>query len=174
MGVGMRHFVVDGEELRPLPERTLTGLREGAVRLPRYAGQELHVVDVTVELRDRTPVAVREVAGRVLPLDEHGRMKSQLLDQLRASLRKTKLKGWQPSEAQIARARELALGKVKAKRRPPAIVREGGQKERAPASPKSEAGAGSKSRASSRARKSGNQRGYHAAPPRAIRHRKVD
>jgi hypothetical protein len=174
MSVGMRHFVVDGDELRPLPERTLAGLREGVLRLPRHAGQELQVVDVTVELRDRAPVEVREVAGRVLPLDEHGRMKSQLLDQLRASLGKTKLKGWQPSAAQISRARELALGKVKAKRRPPAIAREDRQKERAAAARESEAGAGSKARASPRARKSGNQRGYHAAPPRAIRHRKVD
>jgi hypothetical protein len=168
MSTGIRHFLVDGAEVRPVSERVLHDLRERQGRLPRYAGRDLRLLDLTVELRDRIPVEVRDVTASTLPLDEQGRLKSQLLDQLRASLRQAKPKpAWQPSREQIERATALAFGRLKSKRQPIAMFREE-DKKTAPSRPNSRNGASSPSRAFQRdgTRK---RQGYRAAPPRANR-----
>jgi hypothetical protein len=129
VGTGIRHFLVDETEVRPVSDRVLHDLRERLVRLPRYAGRDLRLLELTVELRDRMPVGVRDVAATTLPLDDQGRLKSQLLDQLQGSLRRAKPKAaWQPSRAQIEQATALAFGRMKSKRRQIAVLREGNNK----------------------------------------------
>ncbi|MBV8536768.1 MAG: hypothetical protein JO128_14305, partial [Alphaproteobacteria bacterium] len=86
MTVSTRHFLVQDDEIRPLTQNVLERLRRGEMRLPGYAGQDLHVVEVSIELKDRTPVKVRGITTAVLSLDQHGALRSRLLEDLQASL----------------------------------------------------------------------------------------
>src|SRR4051812_23070202 len=119
MATAVKLYLVDEDVVLPLAAGALAGLRAGRRRLPRYAGRTLHIMALTVALQDRKPVSVAKVAAETLPLDDQGRAKSQLLDQLRASAHSAKAKrAWAPSPGQIARATALACGRVKSKHRP--------------------------------------------------------
>lgn len=130
MTVNTRHFLVDGDEIRPLAQAANERLRRGEIRLPGYAGRDLHVVDVSVEVRDRAPVRVRDIRTAVLSLDERGALRSRLLEELRASLaasRTGRVPGarWSLSLTQRERATELALGRVRSKLKSPRAVATG-------------------------------------------------
>ena len=121
-----RHFLVADGEIRPLPRATIEKLRRGEARLPAYAGRELHILELTLELKNRAPVKVREIVPSTVALDEDGRIKSRLAEDLRASLRLARghkpRADWSPSRAEADRASALALGREKAKLRPPKAV----------------------------------------------------
>ena len=125
MPVHTRHFLVDGEEIRPLPRSVSERLRGGEARLPAYAGRDLHVVDVTIEVSRRAPVKVREIGTAILSFDERGALRSRLLEQLRASLSASRTgrvparARWTLSKAQVERITDLALGRAKSKLKPP-------------------------------------------------------
>lgn len=125
MPLSTRHFLVDGDEIRPLTQSVNDRLRRGEAVLPGYAGRDLRVVDVTVETKDRTPVKVRDVNTAALSLDERGGLRSRLLDDLRASLTASRTgraparARWAPSKAQLDRITELALGRARSKLKPP-------------------------------------------------------
>ncbi len=125
MTVSTRHFLVSGDEIRPLPQSLNDRLRRGDTSLPGYAGQELHVADVTVEIRDRAAVKIRDIHTAILSLDDRGALRSRLLDELRASLSESRTgrlprhATWSPSKAQLDRITELALGRTKSKLKPP-------------------------------------------------------
>lgn len=125
MSVGTRHFLVDDDEIRPLTQSIADRLRRGEALLPGYAGRDLHVVDVTVELDRRRPVKVRGISTAILSLDAHGALRSRLLEDLRAALAQSRIgrvprqAQWTPSQAQLERITDLALGRAKPKLRPP-------------------------------------------------------
>lgn len=132
MTVSTRHFLVDGDEIRPLAQAASERLRRGETRLPGYAGRDLHVVDVSVEVRNRTPVRIRDISTAILSLDERGALRSRLLEELRASLaasRTGRAPGcapgrarWSLSPTQRERVTELALGRVRSKLKSPRAV----------------------------------------------------
>ncbi|HTP83395.1 MAG TPA: hypothetical protein VMQ11_10640 [Alphaproteobacteria bacterium] len=125
MTVSTRHFLFQGDEIRPLTQNVLERLRRGEVRLPAYAGQDLRVVDVSIEVKERRPVKVRRITAAVLSLDETGALRSRLLEDLRASLsasrrgRTPARQRWAPSQAQLDRVTELALARRRPKLKPP-------------------------------------------------------
>lgn len=125
MPLGIRHFLVDDDAIRPLTQSVSDRLRRGGAALPEYAGRDLHVVDVTVEIKNRAPVKVRKVGTAILSLDEHGALRSRLLEDLRASVNASRTgrvparARWSPSKAQLERITELALGRAKLKLKPP-------------------------------------------------------
>jgi hypothetical protein len=128
MTMSIRHFLVDHDEVRPLTQSVNDRLRRGEARLPRYAGRDLHIVDVTVELDNRTPVKVRGVQSATVSLDERGAVRSRLLADLKASLattattrsrRSAERSRWSPSKAQLKQIEALALGRMKTLLRSP-------------------------------------------------------
>jgi hypothetical protein len=125
MTMSIRHFLVDHDEVRPLTQSVNDRLRRGEARLPRYAGRDLHIVDVTVELDNRTPVKVRGVQSATVSLDERGAVRSRLLADLKASLATTRSRRsaersqWSPSKAQLEHIEALALGRMKTLLRSP-------------------------------------------------------
>ena len=125
MTVSRRHFLVHDDEVRPLTQSVLERVRRGALRLAAYAGRDLHVVEVSVELKDRTPVKVRGVTTTILSLDEEGAVRSRLLEDLRASLSASRSGHaparvlWSPSRAQLDSITDLALARRKSKLKPP-------------------------------------------------------
>lgn len=125
MTLSTRHFLVNDDEVRPLTQVVNERLRRGETRLPQYAGRDLHIVDVTVEIENRVPMKVRKVESATVSLDEHGEVRSRLLDDLRASLATARGKAsaqrarWQPSKTQLDRITALALGRTKSRLRPP-------------------------------------------------------
>jgi hypothetical protein len=125
MTVSTRHFLVHDDEIRPLTQSVLDRLRRRELRLPVYAGRNLHVVDVSVELKDRTPVTVRGVATTILSLDEKGAVRSRLLEDLRASLSASRSghtparERWSPSRAQLDSITDLALARRTSKLKSP-------------------------------------------------------
>jgi hypothetical protein len=128
MTISTRHFLVHDDEIRPLAQNILHRLRRGDVRLPGYAGQDLHVVDVSVEMKARTPVKVRGVTTAVLSLDDKGALRSRLLEDLRASLSASRTgyaparDRWSPSQAQLDRITELALARRPSKLKSPRAI----------------------------------------------------
>ena len=127
MTLGIRHFLIDDDEVRPLTHALRDRLRRGEARFPQYAGRDLHVVDVTVEIVNRRPVRVRSLEAATLSLDRDGGQTSRLLDDLRASLatargRAPARRRWSPSKAQIDRITDMALGRRKSKLRSPRTV----------------------------------------------------
>jgi hypothetical protein len=132
MTVTTRHFLVDGDEIRPLTRSIIDRLRRGEARLPRYAGRDLHVVDAKVEVERRKPVRLREVGTMILSLDERGGVRSRLLEDLQASLAQSKTgrvparAHWTLSQAQLARVTDLALGRASSKLKPPRATGEPG------------------------------------------------
>ncbi len=125
MTLSTRHFLVNDDEVRPLTQTVNERLRRGEMRLPQYAGRELHIVDVTVEIENRVPKKLRNIESATVSLDEHGTVRSRLLDDLKASLATARGKTsarwarWSPSKAQIDRITALALGRSKSRLRPP-------------------------------------------------------
>ncbi|HTY69760.1 MAG TPA: hypothetical protein VMH36_24110 [Alphaproteobacteria bacterium] len=128
MTISTRHFLVHDGEIRPLTQNVLHRLRRGDVRLPGYAGQDLHVVDVSVEMKERTPIKVRGVTTTVLSLDDKGGLRSRLLEDLRASLSASRTgrapgrERWSPSPAQLDRITELALARRPSKLKSPRAI----------------------------------------------------
>lgn len=132
MGVSTRHFLVTGDEIRPLTQSVNDRLRRGEAVLPGYAGQDVHVVDVAVEVKDGAPVRVRDISTTILSLDGRGALRSRLLEDLRAALSASRrgrapapARG-SPSPAQLDRVTDLALGRAKSKLKPPRAVAEPG------------------------------------------------
>ncbi len=133
MSISTRHFLVDADEVRPLGQSLNDRLRRGEARLPQFAGRDLHIVDVTVELANRMPVKVRGIKAVTVSLDEHGALRSRLLADLKASLATARRpqsasRGqWSPSKAQRDEIESLALGRSKTLLRSPrageAVVR---------------------------------------------------
>lgn len=125
MSVTTRHFLVEGDEIRPFPQSLYDRLRRGEAVLPRYAGRDLHVVDVAVEIERRAPVRIRKIGTAILSLDEQGGLRSRLLEELRASLKQSRSgsapvpAGWSPSKAQLDRVTALALARTTPKLKPP-------------------------------------------------------
>lgn len=125
MTLSTRHFLVHDGEIRPLTQSILDRLQRGELRLPGYAGQDLHVVGVRVEVDKRTAVKIRDVTPSVLSLDDRGALRSRLLEDLRASLSASRGGGtaaparWSPSRAQLDRIQDLALGRSTSRLRPP-------------------------------------------------------
>lgn len=125
MTVTVRHFLVDGDEIRPLTRSVIDRLRRGDARLPRYAGRDLRVVDATVEVERRKPVRIRAIATMILSLDERGALRSRLLEDLQASLAQSRTGRvparvrWTLSRAQLDRVTDLALGRAASKLKPP-------------------------------------------------------
>ena len=130
MTVSTRHFLVHDDEVRPLTQNVLDRLRRGELRLTGYAEEDLRVVEVSVEVKDRTPVKVRKITAAVLSLDDKGALRSRLLDDLRASLSASRTghaparDRWLPSQAQLDRITELALARRKSKLKSPRATAE--------------------------------------------------
>lgn len=100
--------------MRPIAQGLLTRLRGVDAMLPRYAGRELKLLDVAVALRDGRPARVLSISPTRLKFDAHGRVRSPLHDQLRASLRADPAAlRWKPTRQEIARATALALGRAR-------------------------------------------------------------
>jgi hypothetical protein len=121
MSQSTRHFLVTGDEIRPLPQKLHDQVRQHAVRLPRYAGRTLHLLDVTVELDRGKPKKVRGITPAVLPLDDDGWVASTLKKDLKAALRGEHREGppWSPSKVMVDRATRLALSQTRSRLRPP-------------------------------------------------------
>jgi hypothetical protein len=125
MTVSTRHFLVDRDEVRPLSQSLNDRLRRGEARLPQFAGRDLHIVDVTVEIEKRTPVKVRNVTSATISLDEQGALRSRLLSELKATLatargrQSAQRAQWSPSKAQLSEIEALALGRSKTLLRSP-------------------------------------------------------
>ncbi len=117
-----RHFIIDDGAIRPLPQKLHDQVRRHAVRLPRYAGRTLQILDVTVELDRGKPKKVRSVTPADLPLDDDGWVASTLKKDLKAALRgedRGQSPSWSPSKALVERATRLALSQARSRLRPP-------------------------------------------------------
>jgi hypothetical protein len=123
MSRSTRHFLVEDGRLRPIAGRTLYDLKRRDAALPQYAGHDLHVLDVAVEVARGKPARIREIGAETVALDAHGWIKSELAALLRAALRGAHPGKWRPSSQDIARARALALGRAKSLRGPPRATR---------------------------------------------------
>ena len=125
MTISTRHYLVHDGEIRPLTQSTLDRLRRGELRLPGYAGQDLHVVDVRVEVQKRAPVKIRDMTTSLLSLDGQGALRSRLLEDLQASLAASRTgRGaapprWAPSQALRDRIADLALDRSASKLKSP-------------------------------------------------------
>jgi hypothetical protein len=113
MARSIRHFIYlpDGN-LRTVPHAFMERLRRGEARLPRYAGERIKGIDVTVDSDAGRAIAVRDVRPTMMTLDDKGAIASDLRDRLRDSLsgaRARRADAWTPTREQIAEVKAQVL-----------------------------------------------------------------
>lgn len=99
MGFSMRTFFIDGETILPVPRARFERVLYGDESLPEYAGQQIQVAEVSVELAKREPTGAFHESYYWLPFDGSGFAdKSALLEHASVALEATLGPSLQPSE----------------------------------------------------------------------------
>lgn len=87
MGLSMRTFFVEGETISPVPQARFERIVFGEESIPRYAGQQIQVAEIAVELANREPTGSYRESYYWMPFDASGFAdKSRLLEHARTAL----------------------------------------------------------------------------------------
>lgn len=99
MGFSTRTFFIDGETILPVPRVRFERVVYGEESLPEYAGQQVQVAEVTVELVKRQPVGSVCESYYWLPFDASGFAdESALLEHANVALEASLGSRFPPSE----------------------------------------------------------------------------